>query len=238
MFESFTTHLTLFSSLVSLNPVDLIKWAGVIGVALIIFAESGLLIGVFLPGDTLLFTAGFLVYTGFLHVDITLLFLIVFVMAVLGDSTGYMFGRRVGRRLFNRPNSRLFKQEHVQKAEVFYKKYGSKTIILARFVPFVRTFAPVIAGTAKMDYKTFLLFNVVGAFAWTATITYLGYLLGTWFTHLGLNIDQVILPIIMIILFISIAPPAYHILKEKKQRDAIWTATKLELSKVFGKSKK
>lgn len=235
MFTSFTAHLSLFSSFFSFDLVSLIKWAGVLGIALIVFGESGLLIGVFLPGDTLLFTAGFLVHTGFLPVDISVLVITLFVAAVLGDSTGYLFGRRVGRKLFNRSDSRLFKQEHVKKAEVFYNDNGPKTIIIARFIPFVRTFAPVIAGTAKMDYKTFLIFDVIGCALWAAGVTYLGFFLGTWFTSMGLGIDQVILPVVAIILIISIAPALFHIFKEKKQRDAFWSATKLEFSKVFKK---
>jgi membrane-associated protein len=227
--------LTQFGALLGIDLVELVKWAGVIGVALIVFAESGLLIGAFLPGDSLLFTAGFLTYTGFLPVDIHLLVAVLFVAAVLGDSTGYTFGRRVGRRLFNRPDSRLFKQAYVEKAETFYAKHGGKTIIMARFIPFVRTFAPVIAGTAKMNYKTFLAYNVIGAILWAAGITYLGYFLGSWFESMGLDIDQVILPAAAVIILLSVAPPVYHILKEKQQRQAIWNGTKLQIRKLLKK---
>jgi membrane-associated protein len=236
MFESLTTHLSLLgSTFFGIDLVELIKWAGVIGIALIVFAESGLLIGVFLPGDSMLFTAGFLVTTGFLSVNIHLLVSLLFIAAVLGDSIGYTFGRRVGRKLFSRPNSRLFKQAYVQKAEAFYNEHGGKTIMIARFIPFVRTFAPVIAGTAAMSYKTFLAYNIIGAFAWTTSITYLGYFLGSWFTSMGMDIDQVILPVVAIIILISVAPPLYHVLKEKKQREAIWSATKFQFSKLFSR---
>jgi membrane-associated protein len=236
MIESLTSHLSLLgSTFFGIDLVELIKWAGVIGIALIVFAESGLLIGVFLPGDSMLFTAGFLVTTGFLSINIHLLVILLFIAAVLGDSIGYTFGRRVGRKLFNRPNSRLFKQAYVQKAENFYNEHGGKTIMIARFIPFVRTFAPVIAGTASMNYKTFLAYNVIGAFAWTTSITYLGYFLGTWFTSMGMDIDQVILPVVAVIILISVAPPLYHVLKEKKQREAIWSATKFQFSKLFSK---
>lgn len=236
MFDFFTSHLSLFSStFFGIDLVELVKWAGVLGIALIVFAESGLLIGVFLPGDSMLFTAGFLVTTGFLSINIHMLVALLFAAAVLGDSIGYTFGRRVGRKLFNRPNSRLFKQAYVQKAETFYNKHGGKTIIIARFIPFVRTFAPVIAGTASMNYRTFLAYNVIGAFAWTTSITYLGYFLGTWFTSMGMDIDQVILPVVVVIILISVAPPIYHILKEEKQRQAIWTATKFQFRKLFSK---
>lgn len=233
MIDILTTHLSLFGALLGIDLVELVKWAGVFGVAAIIFAESGLLIGAFLPGDSLLFTAGFLTYTGFLSVDINLLVAILFLAAVLGDSTGYTFGRRVGRRLFNRPDSRLFKQAYVEKAESFYEKHGGKTIIMARFIPFVRTFAPVIAGTAKMKYQTFLTYNIIGALLWAVGITYLGYFLGSWFESMGLDIDQVILPAAAIIIFISIAPPLYHLLKEKEQRTALWNGTKQQLNKLF-----
>ncbi|MDX2776708.1 VTT domain-containing protein [Streptomyces caniscabiei] len=235
MIELFTSPFSLFGAFLGIDLVELIKWAGVLGVAIIVFAESGLLIGAFLPGDSLLFTAGFLTYTGFLSIDINLLVLILFIAAVLGDSTGYTFGRRVGRKLFSRPDSKLFKQAYVEKAEVFYEKHGGKTIIMARFVPFVRTFAPVIAGTAKMNYRTFLTYNIIGALLWAVGITYLGYFLGSWFESMGLDIDQVILPAAAIIILISIAPPLYHLLKEKEQREAIWNGTKLQLRKLFKK---
>lgn len=235
MIELIPSHIPLFGAILGIDLVELVKWAGVIGVALIVFAESGLLIGAFLPGDSLLFTAGFLTYTGFLTLDIHLLVILLFLAAVLGDSTGYTFGRRVGRKLFSRPDSKLFKQAYVEKAESFYEKHGGKTIIMARFVPFVRTFAPVIAGTAKMKYSTFLAYNVIGGLLWAVGITYLGYFLGSWFESMGLDIDQVILPAAAVIILISILPPIFHILKEKEQREALWNGTKLQLRKLFRK---
>lgn len=236
MLELIAHNSVLFSSLLGFDLQELIKWAGVFGVAAIVFAESGLLIGFFLPGDSLLFTAGFLVQIGVLPFNIHLLVFILFVAAVLGDSVGYTFGRRVGRKLFDRPNSRLFKQDHLEKAEAFYEKYGGKTIIMARFIPVVRTFAPIVAGTAKMHYKTFLSYNIVGGLLWAAGVTYLGYFLGDVFTNrLGLDIDQVILPAVAIIILISIAPPAYHILKDKEQRKALWDGTKRQFAILFKK---
>jgi membrane-associated protein len=235
MIELFAPTFPLFGALFGIDLVELVKWAGVIGVAVIVFAESGLLIGAFLPGDSLLFTAGFLTFTGFLPVNIHLLVAILFIAAVLGDSTGYTFGRRVGRRLFSRPDSRLFKQAYVERAENFYAQHGGKTIIMARFIPFVRTFAPVIAGTAKMDYKTFLTYNIIGGVLWAAGITYLGYFLGSWFESLGMDIDQIILPAATIIILISIAPPLFHLLKDKEQREVIWSGTKLQLRKLLKK---
>jgi membrane-associated protein len=213
--------------------IDFIKWAGVLGIALVVFAESGLLIGFFLPGDSLLFTAGFLVHAGFFDISIHLLVLILFIAAVVGDSVGYTFGRKVGPHVFKRPDSLLFRQDNVQKAQAFYEKHGGKTIIIARFIPIVRTFAPVVAGVAKMDYRHFLAYNVVGGFLWAAGITYLGYYVGAWFTKAGIDIDHVLLPIIAGIVVISVLPPAIHILKDKKQRVVIWNGTKRQIKIIF-----
>ncbi len=235
MLDLLTAHLSLFSSIPGFDPIATIQWGGVIGVALIIFAESGLLIGFLFPGDTLLFTAGFLAQGQYLPVNINILVFILFAAAVAGDSVGYAFGRRVGRKLFDRPNAKIFKKEYVQKAEAFYEKYGGKTIIIARFTPVVRTLAPILAGTAKMEYKTFLAYNLTGAVIWAAGVTYAGYFLGTWLTSLGIGIDSILLPAVVVILVISTIPPIVHLARDKKQRDALWTATKLQFSK-FKKS--
>ncbi len=217
--------------------IDFIKWAGILGIALVIFAESGLLIGFFLPGDSLLFTAGFLVYTGFFAVNIHLLVLVLFIAAVVGDSVGYTFGRKLGPHVFTRPDSLLFKQDNVLRAQAFYEKHGGKTIVIARFIPIVRTFAPVVAGVAKMNYKHFLGYNLIGGLLWAAGITYLGYYVGSWFEKFGIEIDHVLLPIIAVIIFISVLPPAYHILKDKKQRTIIWNGTKRQIATVFARKK-
>ncbi|MDT4838070.1 SNARE associated Golgi protein [compost metagenome] len=236
MLELIAHNSLLVSSLLGFDLQELIKWAGPIGVAAIVFAESGLLIGFFLPGDSLLFTAGFLVQIGIMPISIHFLVFILFLAAVLGDSVGYTFGRRVGRKLFERPNSRLFKKDHLAKAEAFYEKYGSKTIIMARFIPVVRTFAPIVAGTANMHYKTFISYNIIGGLLWAAGLTYLGYFLGDVFTNrLGLDIDQVILPAVAIIILISITPPMIHILKDKEQRKALWNGTKRQFAILFKK---
>lgn len=213
--------------------IDFIKYVGVLGVALVIFAESGLLIGFFLPGDSLLFTAGFLTFTGYLPINIHLLVAILFISAALGDSVGYTFGRRVGHRVFNRQSSLLFKQENVQKAQTFYEKHGGKTIIIARFIPIVRTFAPVVAGVAKMNYRTFLSFNLIGAFLWAAGVTYLGYFAGSWFESVGIEIDTVILPIVLVIILLSVLPPLFHVFKDKKQRNAFLSGAKNQLVNLF-----
>ena len=214
--------------------IEFIKWASIIGVALVVFAESGLLIGFFLPGDSLLFTTGFLISAGFLNINIHLAVLIIFIAAVVGDSVGYTFGRKLGPRLFKKKDARFFKQEYIQQAQTFYEKHGGKTIIIARFIPIVRTFAPIVAGASDMDYKRFLSFNIIGGLLWAAGVTYAGYLLGGVFEHLGIEIDTVLLPIIAVIILVSVLPPAIHILKVKKNRDAIWDGTKRQFKSMFG----
>ena len=162
-----------------LDPEWLISTFGLIGILAIVFAESGLLIGFFLPGDSLLFTAGLLVADGtYLHQPLWLMCLLVSIAAVLGDQFGYLFGRRFGPSLFKRPDSRLFKQENLSKAREFFAKYGARSIVLARFVPIVRTFTPIVAGASHMRYRTFLLYNVIGGTLWGCGVTTLGYFLG------------------------------------------------------------
>lgn len=221
-----------------IDLIDFIKLVGVIGIALVIFAESGLLIGFFLPGDSLLFTAGFLVQAGFLSINIHLLVLILFIAAVVGDSVGYAFGHKLGPRVFKRPDSLLFRQENIKAAQDFYEKHGGKAIIIARFIPIVRTFAPVVAGVGKMHYKQFLAFNLVGGFLWAAGITYIGYFAGKSLTRMGIEIDTILLPIVAIIILLSVTPPAIHILKDKKRRAAIWGAIKKQYTTTFKKSGK
>lgn len=201
--------------------VTLINIVGILGVAFIIFAESGLLIGFFLPGDSLLFTTGFLISAGILDINVHVAVLIIFIAAVIGDNVGYSIGHQAGPRLFRKPDARFFKQEYVQRAKDFYDKHGGKTIILARFIPIVRTFVPFVAGASKMERKRFFSFNVIGGFLWAAGVTYAGFFLGHWFESIGLEIDQVLLPIIFIIIFVSVLPPLIHILANKKQRRAI-----------------
>jgi len=217
--------------------IDFIKLVTIFGLAAVVFAESGLLIGFFLPGDSLLFTTGFLIHAGILDVNIHLAVLIIFIAAVLGDSVGYAFGRRAGPRIFKKQDARLFKQEYIVKAQEFYEKHGGKAIIIARFVPIVRTFAPIVAGASQMHYRRFLAFNVIGAFIWAAGVTYIGYFLGAWFESMGWEIDHVLLPVIAIIILISVLPPAIHIFKSKKNRDALWNGTKRQVADLFRRSK-
>jgi membrane-associated protein len=212
-------------------------WAAVLVLMAIIFAESGLLIGFFLPGDSILFTAGFLVQTGILKFDIHLLVVLVFLAAVLGDGVGYLFGRKLGRKLFQRPNSILFRQENIQKAEEFYEKHGSITIVIARFIPIVRTFAPIVAGVGQMKYLTFLTFNVIGALLWAVGITYAGFYVGAALEKIGIEVDTILLPIIAVIILISVLPPAIHILKDGKRRTAMWNGTKKQIAILLKRSK-
>ncbi len=218
--------------------LDFIVWASIFGVAAVVFAESGLLIGFFLPGDSLLFATGFLIHAGILPVNIHIAVLIIFIAAVLGDSVGYTFGRRLGPRIFSRKDARLFKQEYIQRAQEFYEKHGGKTIIIARFIPIVRTFAPIVAGASKMNYRKFITYNLIGAFLWSVGITYAGFFLGSVFESMGIEIDHVLLPIIAVIILVSVLPPAIHIFKDKKTRTAFWEGTKREVKSIFTPRKK
>jgi membrane-associated protein len=196
----------LLAALDFLNPEKIIEWLGpwaTIGIFAIVFAESGLLIGFFLPGDSLLFTAGLLSSRdgSSLHFPVLLVGCALF--AVLGDQVGYMFGRRVGPSLFSRPDSRFFKQEYVHRTKQFFDDHGPKTIFLARFVPIVRTFAPVLAGVGDMQYRTFLRYNVIGGVVWGAGVVTAGYILGNRIP----NIDKYLLPIIFVIIVLSLIPP-------------------------------
>ncbi|MFD4115171.1 DedA family protein [Streptomyces niveus] len=181
-----------------LDPGHLISAFGLIGVLLVVFAESGLLIGFFLPGDSLLFTTGLLVagHT-YLTQPLWLICLLIVLAAVLGDQTGYLIGRKAGPALFRRPDSRLFKQENVEKANAFFERYGPRSIVLARFVPIVRTFTPVIAGVGAMRYRTFVVFNVIGGTLWGVGVTVLGYFLGQ-IDFVKTNIELILIAIVVV----------------------------------------
>jgi membrane-associated protein len=193
-------------ALLNIDLTQLVETIGYLGVFAIVFAESGLLVGVVFPGDSLLFTAGFLASTGLFNV--LLLVCGCFVAAVLGDNVGYSFGRRVGPRLFNREDSFWFHRDHLRKAEAFYQKHGGKTIVLARFLPVIRTFAPIVAGAGKMNYRAFLAYNIVGGFLWAVGVTSAGYFLGTIIP----GVDKYLLPILLIIVFVSFLPTFTQIL--------------------------
>ncbi|WP_052847440.1 DedA family protein [Streptomyces avicenniae] len=195
-----------------LDPESLIQSFGLIGILIVVFAESGLLIGFFLPGDSLLFTSGMLVSTGqYLHHPLWLVCVLVVVAAVLGDQVGYLFGRKVGPSLFRRPDSRLFKQENVEKASVFFARHGAKSLVLARFVPIVRTFTPIVAGVSRMDYRSFVVFNVIGGVLWGAGVTLLGAALG----QIGAVRDHIELMLVAIVL-LSVAPIAVEYLRARR----------------------
>ncbi|MBI5404701.1 MAG: VTT domain-containing protein [Candidatus Kerfeldbacteria bacterium] len=191
---------------------SVIRDIGLVGVTAIVFAENGLLIGFFLPGDSLLFTSGFLASQGYF--EIWTLTILVYVASVVGNTVGYAFGSRYGRKLFQRPNSRFFKQENLLKTQAFYEKHGAKTIVLARFIPVVRTFAPIVAGVAGMGYRTFTFYNIVGGAIWAIGLTLLGYWLGSKIE----GVDRYLLPIIALIIILSILPGIMHMLKEPEQR--------------------
>lgn len=195
-----------------LDPDHLIGQFGLIGVLVIVFAESGLLIGFFLPGDSLLFTTGLLVTTGKLDTPLWLVCVLVALAAIIGDQVGYLFGRKVGPALFNRPDSRLFKQENVEKAHEFFEKYGPKSLILARFVPIVRTFTPIIAGVSRMNYRSFITFNIIGGILWGVGVTLLGAGLGKIeFVHK--NIEAML----VLIVLISVVPIGIEFLRARSK---------------------
>ncbi len=205
----------------ALDPKFWIEKVGLLGVFAVVFAESGLLVGFFLPGDSLLFTAGFIAsgpdlgelgLPADLSFPIVPLLIGVVVAAIAGDQVGYLFGRRVGPALFRRPSSRFFKQQNVEKAQAFFDKHGSKTIVLARFVPVVRTFAPIVAGVGRMRYRTFVVYNVVGGLLWGLGVTLLGYFLG----QVKVVEDNLELAILCIVA-ISVIPIAVEVLKSRRE---------------------
>jgi len=186
--------------------------AGYIGLFTVVFAESGLFLGFFLPGDSLIFTAGFLASQGYF--SIIILVAIFFAGAVLGDSFGYAFGKKTGPKLFTRENSLLFKKSHLEKARIFYETHGGKTIILARFMPIIRTFAPILAGVGMMKYSVFLSYNIIGGALWAIGVSSAGYLLGSLIP----NVDKYIISIVILIIIASILPPIIHVLRNKEYK--------------------
>ncbi|MDQ0795667.1 DedA family protein [Streptomyces sp. B1I3] len=195
-----------------LDPDYLLNTFGLPGLLLIVFAESGLLIGFFLPGDSLLFTTGLLVTTGDLKYPLWLVCLLVALAAIIGDQVGYLFGRKVGPSLFRRPDSRLFKQENVEKAHDFFEKYGPKSLVLARFVPIVRTFTPIIAGVSRMNYRSFITFNIIGGVLWGVGVTLLGAGLGKIdFVHEHIEL------ILILIVLVSVVPIGIEFLRARSK---------------------
>lgn len=205
--------MTSFIHLLS-DPKLVISAVGTLGVIAIVFLETGAFFGFFFPGDSLLFTAGFLVTQG--YTSLIWLLIGAFLAAVIGDSVGYAFGRKIGPALFTKEDSLIFNKKHIVRAQHFYEKYGKKTIILARFIPIVRTFAPIVAGIGSMEYGTFILYNAVGGFFWTWLMVWLGYGLGSLIP----NPDRYVLPIIIIIILSSFIPPLWELWKKKRQKSA------------------
>ena len=183
------------------DPITIIKAFGTLGILAIIFAESGLFFGFFLPGDSLLFSAGLLAAAGYLN--FWTLFILCPIAAILGDNVGFWFGRRVGPKLFNREDSFFFHKKYIEQTNAFYLKHGRKTIVLARFVPIVRTLAPILAGVGGMEYKTFSFFNILGGTLWTSSMLILGFFLG----NIVPDIDRFILPVVGLIVVVSIILP-------------------------------
>lgn len=195
-----------------LDPKILIPAVGTFGVIAIVFIETGLFFGFFLPGDSLLFTAGFFASQGYLPLWILLFG--TFIASVLGDNVGYIFGRKIGPKIFTREDSVFFNKSHITKAQEFYEKHGKKTIIIARFIPIVRTFAPIIAGVGNMNYRTFFTYNLVGGFIWTWGVLWLGYFFG----KLIPDAEKYIYLIIAIIILATSAAPVKQIVKEGIRR--------------------
>ena len=202
--------LNFFIACIHLDPMAIIKTGGYLGLALLVFAESGLLIGIFLPGDSLLFVAGLLAAGGFLAFGP--LALIVVVAAILGDSVGYWFGASIGDNLFKRKDSRFFKQAYVTRTQDFFATYGGRAIILARFVPIVRTIAPVLAGVGSMRYRRFLSYNALGGFLWGAGVVSLGFFLGSVIPES----DKYVLPISLVIIVLSFLPILINFFRSRR----------------------
>ncbi len=211
-----------------LDPRFLIESFGYLGLFIIVFAESGLFFGFFLPGDSLLLTAGLFAYKGLLN--IWFLLPLVFVAAVLGDNVGYWFGRKAGPPLFNREDSLLFKRKNLLAARAFYDKHGGKTIVLARFMPFIRTFAPIVAGAVQMEYRRFMVFNLLGGLVWGVGIQLAGYFLGSLFAPEDL--DRYFVVIVLSVIFVSVLPTALHLWQDNRGRLAAWLRARLGRARV------
>ncbi|TDB76748.1 DedA family protein [Micromonospora sp. KC723] len=200
-----------------LDPEHLISTFGLLGILTVVFAESGLLVGFFLPGDSLLFTTGLLIAGDrYLHLPLWPVCLLVSVAAVLGDQVGYLFGKRVGATLFRRPDARLFTQSNLTRAREFFQAYGARSIVLARFVPVVRTFTPIVAGTGHMHYRTFLTYNIVGGVLWGSGVTVLGFLLGQ-IAFVRDNIELILVAIVVV----SVLPIAIELLRARRRRPGV-----------------
>lgn len=198
-----------------LDPVSIIETAGYVGLFLAVFSETGILLGFFLPGDSLLFTAGFLASTGFL--DIRVIIFLAFIAAITGDGLGYYIGKKYGPRVFTKTDSFFLNKKHIERTEKYFKQYGGETIILARFIPIIRTIAPVMAGVGKIGYKKFFIYNIFGGLIWTILLPLFGY----WFGQIIPDADKIILPVVAAIIIISFCPAIITILRDEERRGAI-----------------
>ncbi|MBZ5495413.1 MAG: VTT domain-containing protein [Acidobacteriia bacterium] len=193
----------------------LIQWGGTVLVCIIIFSETGLFVGFFLPGDSLLVTAGIFAAMG--HLNLPLLLTTVSLCAIAGDQVGYWIGRRAGATLYRREDSFFFRRKHLQRAHDFYEKYGGKTIVLARFVPIVRTFAPAVAGAANMKYRRFVTYNVVGGVLWVWSMLLAGFFLSSAIP----DVDRHIHMVIVIVVFLSVLPAVIEVLRNRGRKRAV-----------------
>jgi membrane-associated protein len=198
----------------------LVQWGGYVGLTAIVFVETGLLVGFFLPGDSLLVTAGLFASQPQFGLNVYLLGVILSIAAIAGDSVGYAIGRATGPRIFTREDSLLFNKRHLYRAQHFYERHGGKTIVIARFVPIIRTFAPVVAGVGQMKYRNFVFYNVAGGLAWIWSMLFTGYFLGRYIP----GIDEHIELVIIVVVFLSILPGIIHWYKERKRSVPVPTA--------------
>ena len=210
-------HLALLVQLPTLE--EIVRWGGYIGLFAIIFSETGLFLGFFLPGDSLLVTAGLFASNPDNGLNIAILVPLLCIAAITGNSTGYAIGKRAGQALYNRPQSRIFRRDHLLKTREYYEKYGAMTIVIACYMPFARTFAPVVAGIAEMQYRRFVTFNLIGAISWISSMTLLGYFLGRTVPDIAKNIEYVILVVVLV----SITPLLFKYRQHRKNRNASTT---------------
>lgn len=204
---------TLHELLSRLYDVEaIIRWGGLAMICAVVFAEIGLMVGFFLPGDSLLVTAGVFAAAG--HLDVYSMLILVSLCAVVGDQLGYFIGQKTGPALFTREDSLLFKRSHILRAQAFYEKYGAKTIVIARFVPVVRTFAPVVAGVGQMQYRRFVRYNVFGGILWVASMVLTGYLIGTAVPDINEHIHVVI----AVVIFLSILPAIIEVMRSRRRK--------------------
>lgn len=197
------------------DVVHLIQAGGLLLIAIIIFAESGMMVGFLFPGDTLLLSAGVLAASGKLSLPLTIT--VIAIAAILGDNTGYQIGRHFGRRLFAKPDNLIFRHDYLMKAEQFYEKHGSKTMLVAHFIAIVRSFAPIAAGAAHMPVSKFVLFDAIGDITWAISVTLFGYFVGSRIP----GIDRYIEPVLILVVIVFLAPTVYHILKDPRIRQAL-----------------